>query len=63
LLGIAQYVYEEVYEGDFLDRITFVPDPKIVQDWPESKAKFSKKWPKLVDKFWDQGKIKEMHAD
>jgi len=63
MLEVAQDVYEELFEDDFLDRITFIPDPKMKQDWPDSKSEYRKKWPRLVDKFWNQERIREMHTD
>lgn len=62
MLSVAQDVYEEVYEDDFLDKVKFEREPELVQEWPDNKAEYRNKWPRLVDKFWNQERIREMHA-
>jgi hypothetical protein len=65
MLAVAQDAYIETYgdDDDFLQRATFEPDPRIVQDWPENKAEYRRKWPKLVAKYWNAERIREMHSD
>ncbi len=62
LLSVAHDVYEELYEDDFLDKVKFEREPELVQDWPSSKADYRNKWRRLVDKFWNQERIREMHS-
>ena len=64
MLAVAQDAYVEKYgDDDFLERVKFVPDPVIIQDWPEDKTEYRRRWPKLVDKFWNAKRIHELHAD
>lgn len=61
LLSVVQDVYEEKYGDDFLDLAVSEPEPDIDMDWPDNKREYRAKWPKLVDKFWDDDRIREMH--
>lgn len=63
LLSASQSVYDRLYDDDFLEKAKFEPEPILQQDWPEDKNEYRKKWPKLVDEFWDIERIREMHSD
>lgn len=63
ILSVAQEAYEGKFEDDFLDKVKFERDPQITQDWPENKKEYREKWPKLVEKFWNDDRIREMHTD
>ena len=64
-LTAAQQAWTEMHgkEQEFLRLASFEPDPEIEQEWPRNKAEFRRKFPKLVDKFWNQERIREMHTD
>ena len=63
------YVADEAYlelggkEEEFYKSIIFPPEPNIDMPWPEDKNEFQLKYPKLVAKFWNQERIKELHSD
>ena len=65
MLTVSQIAYAEVCgsEDEFLQKSIIVPDPTIVQEWPKSKRDYHDKFPKLVEKFWNQERIREMHTD
>jgi hypothetical protein len=48
---------------EFYGRILRLNDPVIQQDWPESKEEYKSLYPRIVEKFWDQERINELHAD
>ena len=50
-------------EEEFFHAICETPDPEIVTDWPASKEDYRRKYPKLVEKFWNQERIRLMHSD
>lgn len=62
MLLVAQRAYEENGdEGEFAARIVYPREPKLKQDWPENAAGYKKRWPRLVDKFWNLERIRELH--
>ena len=65
LLSVAQDAYGETYgdEDEFSQNVRFEQDPKIVQEWPNNKAEYRSKYPKLVAKYWNDERIREMHSD
>ena len=65
MLSVAQDAYGEAYgdEDEFFQKVNFEPDPKVVQEWPKSKAEYQCKYPKLVEKYWNDERIREMHSD
>ena len=64
MLLSAEDAYTEKY-GDMkvFETAASEPDPDIIQDWPDDKKEYRKRWPKLVDKFWDADRINDMHSD
>ena len=64
MLLLSQTAYEQYGDEDeFFSRIEYLPEPEIKQDWPEDKAGFRNKYPRLVDQFWNQERIRELHSD
>lgn len=61
LLSIPRDVYENSYGDGFPCEAKSEPEPSIEIEWPESKEAYRCRWPKLVDKFWDDDRIREMH--
>jgi hypothetical protein len=63
MLFVAQNAYARYGdEEDFADQTTYPRKPALKVRWPEGKAGFRKRWPRLVDKFWNQALIKELHS-
>jgi hypothetical protein len=63
MLFVAQKAYaEHGDEEDFSDRVQYPRTPDLKQEWPKDKAGFRKRWPRLVDKFWNQERIREIHG-
>jgi hypothetical protein len=63
MLLVAQYAYEEYgVEEEFAAQIKYPHKPALKQEWPENKAGYQKQWPRLVAKFWNQQRIKELHG-
>ena len=50
-------------DDEFQDLTTPIPDPDIEQDWPETKSEYRQRFPRLVDKYWNQRRIGELHSD
>lgn len=50
-------------EEEFFERTKIVRDRDIEQVWPESKSEYRRRFPKLVEKFWNQERIRELHSD
>lgn len=50
-------------DKEFHDQILYVPDPKMDVTWPENKTEYRERFPRLVDKYWNQERIKELHSD
>ena len=64
MLLVAQNSYQaHGSDEEFYDQITNVLDPDIQQDWPETKSEYRQRFPRLVDKFWNQQRISELHSD
>jgi hypothetical protein len=62
MLFIAQNAYKQYGDGDeFYARTDYPRQPPLKQRWPNSKADFRKRYPRLVDKFWNQSRIGEYH--
>lgn len=58
---LPNLVFEERFAGDLLTEISFAAEPELDQDWPETESDYRRRWPKLVERFWDQEKIRQMH--
>lgn len=62
MLLIAERAYEEYGDAEeFFARIVYPREPKLKQDWPENAEGYKKRWPRLVDKFWNLERIRELH--
>jgi hypothetical protein len=62
MLLVAQRAYEEYGDDEeFFARIVYPREPKLKQDWPENADGYKKRWPRLVDKFWNLERIREFH--
>jgi hypothetical protein len=48
---------------EFCDQATVVPDLPVEQVWPQTKEEYQRRFPRLVDKFWNQQRINEFHSD
>ncbi|HRX85741.1 MAG TPA: DUF4240 domain-containing protein [Phycisphaerae bacterium] len=44
-------------------RTAHAADPDRPLDWPENKLEYRRRFPQLVDKFWNQQRINELHSD
>lgn len=64
-LFLADEAYAELGgdENEFYQKVDFPSDPDISMTWPENKAEYQHQYPKLVEKFWNQQRIEEMHSD
>lgn len=62
LIYVAEEVYGEKADDDFLDHVTYPPDPKIDDDWPP-KEELEATFPKLFGKFWNEERIRKFHPD
>jgi hypothetical protein len=63
MLFVAQEAYEEYGDDeDFFERVHRPRTPDLEQKWPKDKAGFRKLWPRLVDQFWNQERIREIHG-
>src|SRR5262249_22186747 len=63
MLFVAQEAYDEHGDEDeFADQVKRPRTPALKQDWPKDKAGFRKRWPRPVDKFWNQERIREIHS-
>lgn len=63
MLLLACDAYEEHGdEEDFFELIKRPRLPALKQNWPKDKAGFRKRWPRLVDAFWNQERIRELHG-
>jgi hypothetical protein len=49
-------------EEDFFELVKRPRLPALKQNWPKDKAGFRKRWPRLVDTFWNQERIRELHG-
>ena len=65
MLAVARDAYIEAggNEQEFFQRTGSWSDPEMIHEWPESKDEFRKRFPKLVDCYWNDVRIREMHAD
>jgi hypothetical protein len=62
MLLVAQRAYEaHGDEEEFAARIVHPRTPKLKQDWPENADGYRKRWPRLVEKFWNLERIRELH--
>jgi hypothetical protein len=62
MLFIAQNAYKPYGDGDkFYAETDYPRQPPLKQQWPNSKAEFRKRYPRLVDKFWNQSRIGKYH--
>ena len=48
---------------ELFDRVDVPRDADFDVNWPESKTEYHKLFPRLVDKFWNQKRINDMHSD
>lgn len=64
ILYIADEAYVELggEEDEFYRKINFPPEPNIDMTWPENKSEFQRQYPKLVAKFWNQQRVKDLHS-
>ncbi len=64
-LYLADEIYAELVgdEKAFYQKLSFTPDPDISMEWPESKAAYERRFPRLVAKYWNQQRIEEMHPN
>ncbi len=64
MLLVAQRTYEATYGGkeEFFARVVYPREPKLKQDWPDNAEGYKKRWPRLVDKFWNLERIRELHC-
>jgi len=62
-LSVAENAYTELggNERDFYKDIEFQPMPDMTFAWPASKTEYQREYSKLVDKYWNHQRIKEMH--
>lgn len=60
---LEKQYYASQGQGDYLSAVESIADPAIQQHWPESKSEYMRRFPKLVQKYWNQAKINELHAD
>lgn len=62
---IACEAYDEKYGSyqELLKRARIESDPPLIEDWPPNKSEYQKKFPKLVAKFWNKDRIRELHPD
>ena len=61
-LLIAQRAYDEYGdEEEFFAQLVYPPEPEFEQDWPENAEGYKKRWPRLVEKFWNLERIRELH--
>jgi hypothetical protein len=65
MLSVARdaYVQADGEEEEFFQKVSPEPDPKMVQEWPKNKAEYRSKYPQLVEKYWNDERIREMHRD
>lgn len=64
MLLLAETAFAEYWDEDqFFERIEYPSGPNIEEDWPDTKAEYRERYPALVDKFWNQERISELHAD
>lgn len=65
MMSVAHDAYGQAYgdEDDFFQKVSFEPDPKMVQKWPKNKTDYRSKYPQLVEKYWNDERIREMHSD
>jgi hypothetical protein len=62
VLLAAQRAYEEHGdEEEFAARIVHPREPKLKQAWPDNVEGYKMRWPRLVDKFWNLERIRELH--
>lgn len=62
MLLVAQRAYEEYGDDEeFFARIVYPRAPKLKLDWPENAEGYQQRWPRLVDKFWNLERIRELH--
>jgi hypothetical protein len=50
-------------EDEFYDQVEFPDDIDFEIEWPDDKEGFAARWPRLVDAFWNQERINELHSD
>ena len=64
-LYLADEAYAELGgdENDFYKNVHFPSGSDISMTWPDNKAEYQRQYPKLVDKFWNQQRIEDMHSD
>lgn len=63
MLFVAQNAFKRYGdEEDFFARTKHPREPALRQRWPDDKAGFRERYPRLVDKFWNQARIKELHS-
>lgn len=48
---------------ELFDRVDVPRDVDFEMPWPEGKADYRKLYPHLVDKFWNQQRINDLHSD
>lgn len=62
MLLAAQRAYEQYGDDEeFSARLVYPRQPKMKQDWPENAEGYKKRWPRLVDKFWNLERIRKLH--
>jgi hypothetical protein len=62
MLLVAQRAYRAHGDGEkFAARIEQPRDPPLKEDWPKNEAGYRKRWPRLVAKFWNLERIRELH--
>jgi len=67
--GVFVTLSVEVYrslggdEDEFYDRIRHPDEVEFEIEWPETRAGFEERLPVLYRKFWNQERVRELHAD
>jgi hypothetical protein len=62
LLMAPATAYEHVTgKDDFYDRVGDIPDPVVVQDWPDTRARFRRRFPALYDAYWNQEMVMKLN--
>lgn len=59
---LADEVYEEISGEEIYSKVTCPAEPNIAMDWPGSKSEYQQRYPKLVAKFWNYERIRELHT-
>ena len=61
---LAYTILDDTGEVDELyDKVDVPRDIELDMPWPDSKAEYRKMYPRLVDKFWNQQRINDLHSD